>query len=87
MILFSFTSDGANKTALFDVPTTGKVTEGKCASNETSMTVEAADTSKFMLKFALNETSKQYKMDMVMQINVTQDMYPGAGEKDRGRVI
>lgn len=71
-------SDLANKTALFDVPPAA-LKDSHCGSNSTNMTVSMMGFQ-FELRFDLNETSKQYKMKMELDIAVMENQFPGASE-------
>lgn len=70
--------DNATKTALFDVPTNGKVV-GKCSSNMAMVDI-MGENFEMKIYFNLNETTKQYDMITFLMLTVNKDQLPGAGE-------
>lgn len=66
------------KTVLFDVPTDGKQIKGTCGAAESQLEVEAANLT-FKLRFFLNATSKQYRMELWINKTVAAGEFDGAG--------
>lgn len=71
--------DNATKTALFNVPTNGKVV-GNCSSNMAKVDIDMDENSEMKIYFNLNETTKQYDMITFLWLTVNKDQLPGAGE-------
>lgn len=67
------------QTALYDIPQNATVARGKCEATSSKMEINA-DHLKVELAFMLNETSKQYNMKMIMQMNVQPDQFENAGK-------
>lgn len=53
---------------------------GNCGQAESVLIAEATNVS-FRLRFTLNETSKQYKMQMWISKNITEGEFEGAGKR------
>lgn len=66
-------------TFLYDLPKSDKLSYSKCKENISEIKVKT-DNANFSLVFLMNTTTKQYTMQMGIALNVTDEIFPNAGE-------